>query len=114
MSAQTIPLTSAPNQSFNVQLQVDGQPLTLTMNLNWSSMAGYWVMDILDSNGNALSRSIPLITGSYPAANLLGQQVYLKVGSAFMLNGGNANADYAGVTNLGSDFQLLWSDTPAD
>jgi hypothetical protein len=112
MAAQIIPLTSAANQSFNVQLQVDGQPLTLTINIAWSTMAGYWVMDIFDAVGNPLARSVPLITGSYPAANILGQQVYLAIGSAFMLNGGNANADYAGVANLGTDFTLLWSDTP--
>jgi hypothetical protein len=76
-------------------------------------MAGYWLMTIFDSSGNLLIGSIPLITGIYPSANLLAQQVYLAIGSAYILNLGNRSADYPGINNLGSDFVLLWDDTPA-
>ena len=110
--AQIVPVSSAPRQTFSCQLQVDGEPLTLEFAIEWSSMAGYWVMTLLDANGNRLADSIPLITGWYPAANLLAQQVYLKIGSAFIINNGNVLADYPGQYNLGTDFSMLWDNTP--
>ena len=110
--SQIIPLTPSPNQAFTVQLQVDGQPLTLGLRIRWSYMAGYWLMAIFNASGVLLIDAVPLITGRYPAANLLAQQVYLKIGSAQLLNMGSSTADYPGIQNLGTDFQLLWDDTP--
>lgn len=112
MSDQIIPLTSQPNQSFSVTLQVDGAALTLNLVLAWSEMAGYWVMSIFDSNNNLLLDSLPLITGWYPAGNILAQYGYLKIGSAFVLNEGNSDSDYPGRADLGTNFVLLWGDTP--
>lgn len=112
MSDQIIPLTSAPNQSFAVTLQVDGKALTLNLELTWSEMAGYWVMTIFDSTGNLLLDSVPLITGWYPGGNILAQYGYLKIGSAFVLNEGTSGSDYPGRNDLGNNFVLLWGDTP--
>jgi hypothetical protein len=106
---QTIPLTTAPNQSFSVQLSVNSSPLTLQITLGYSEMAGYWQMSISDVNGNLLVASVPLITGWYPAANILGQYEYLQIGSAYLLNTGNSNTDYPGPNNL-DQFSLLWGD----
>jgi hypothetical protein len=73
-------------------------------------MAGYWVMTVADVNGDVLADSVPLVTGWYPAANLLGQQEYLQIGEAFILNDGNSQADYPLVNDLGLNFSLLWDD----
>lgn len=110
---QVVPLTAAPKQKFNVNLNVDGNPLTLQLGISWSSMAGYWVMSIFNSAGSLLLDSVPLITGWYPAANLLAQYRYLKIGSAYILNNGTSNSDYPGINDLGSGWSLLWGDTPA-
>ena len=110
MSAQIVPLSQAPNQSFAVQLTVDGQPLTLNLLLSYSYMSGWWQMQISDVNNNILIGSVPLITGWYPGANLLAQYGYLSIGSAYILNTGNVNSDYPGVDSLTS-FSLLWDDT---
>lgn len=112
MSDQIIPTTSAPNQSFATTLQVDGAALTLNLTLKWSEMAGYWVMSISDAAGNLLLDSLPLITGWYPGANILAQYAYLKIGSAYILNEGTSGSDYPGRNDLGTNFVLLWSDTP--
>ena len=112
MSDQILPLTSQPNQSFAATLQVDGAPLTLNFAIRWSEMAGYWVMSIYNSAGILLLNSIPLITGWYPAGNILAQYGYLKIGSAFVINQGNSDSDYPGKTDLGSNFVILWGDTP--
>ena len=108
---QIIPLTSSPNQSFSSSLLVDGAALTLQVAISWSELAGYWVMTILDVAGNLLLDSIPLITGWYPAANLLAQYGYLQIGSAFILNEGSSIADYPTRNDLGQSFILLWGDT---
>ena len=109
MSSQVIPLTTANNQSFSVQSTVNGQALTLNLSLSWSAMAGYWQMAVADVNGNPIVASVPLITGEYPAANLLAQYQYLQIGSAYLLNTSNSPADYPGQSNL-NQFTLLWGD----
>jgi hypothetical protein len=139
MPLQVIPLTNSPNQSFTVQLQVDGNPLSLNLTIGFNEMAGYWILSISDINNNLLIDSVPMITGSYPAANLLAQQRYLAIGSWYVINVSNLIAeagsgvgygqggygagvyggqlglggiDYPNSTNLGTDFQLWVGDTP--
>lgn len=113
MSDQIIPLTSSPNQSFTATLQVDGAALTIGFAIRWSEMAGYWVMSIFNSAGELLLDSIPLITGWYPGGNILSQYAYLNIGSAFILNEGMSGSDFPGRSDLGTNFVLLWGDTPA-
>jgi hypothetical protein len=110
-SGQILPLTSSPNQSFSSTLQVDGAPLTLNFTVKWNTMAGYWVMSISNSQGTLLLDSIPLITGWYPGANLLGQFAYLQIGSLYILNEGTTDLDYPDQNTLGTGFAVLWSDT---
>jgi hypothetical protein len=122
MSLQLITLTTSPNQQLTASLTVDGNPLTLNLAINYDEMAGYWVMAISDSNQNLLMASVPMLCGSYPAANLLKQQRYLAIGSAYIVNVSNlaptnvdaaGGLDYPDSTNLGTDFQLWWGDTPS-
>jgi hypothetical protein len=109
MSSQVIPLTNDPNQTFSVQLVVNGALLTLNLGLSYSSMAGYWQLAISDVNGQLLIASVPLITGLYPAANLLAQYQYLQIGSAYLLNTSGAATDYPNATNLNA-YTLVWGD----
>lgn len=108
---QTVTLSPLPLQTKTVQLQIDGNAISLQLAIRWSEMAGYWVMTIYDSQSNMLLDSIPMITGWYPAANLLAQYGYLKIGSAYILNLGSSGSDYAGRNDLGTVFVLLWGDT---
>lgn len=112
MAQQIIVLTQAPNQTFTVQLSVDGNPLTLNLQLSYSTMSGWWQLQISDVQGNVLIASVPLITGQYPSANILAQYGYLAIGSAYILNTGNNTIDYPADTSL-TKFSLLWSDTAA-
>ncbi len=94
-------------------LNVDGKNLTLDFALKYNEMAGYWIMTVSDPvSGNIYLDSIPLLTGDYPAANILEQYAYLNIGSAYILNVGNASSDSPDDTNLGTDFLLVWGDTP--
>ncbi len=110
MSAQIVPLLQAPNQTFTVQLNVDGKPLTLRLFMSYSVMSGWWQMQISNVQGVILVASVPLITGWYPAANMLAQYGYLSIGSAYLLNTGNSASDYPSANDLPS-FSLLWGDT---
>lgn len=113
MADQQIPLTTDPNQQFQISLAVDGETIQLGLEISFNEMAAYWVMKVLDAAGNTLLDNIPLITGTWPAANLLAQYDYLNIGSAYIINLGNAPIDYPNATDLGSDFILIWSDTAA-
>lgn len=111
MSAQVIPLTSQPNQSFQVALNVNGATLRLNLNISYNEMANYWIMQIQDSNGNILVDNIPLITGDFPAANILDPYQYLQIGSAYVINVSNSDInDYPNAIDLGTDFILVWGD----
>ena len=110
MSSQIVPLVQAPNQSFTVQLTVDGKPLTLALVASYSAMSGWWQLQIANVQGVVLVASVPLVTGYYPSANLLAQYGYLAIGSAYLLNTSNSAEDYPSANNLTS-FSLLWGDT---
>ena len=108
--AQIIPLTNAPNQTLTVALNVNGGVLRLGLFITYSEMAQYWLMSVSDSQGNLLLSSVPMVTGSWPAANLLAQQGYLNIGSAYIINLGQVPDDYPNANELGSAFILLWDD----
>lgn len=108
--AQIIPLTVAPNQTMRVTLAVNGQSLTLNLDLNYNEVGGFWILNIADSNNNPLLNSIPLMTGDWPAANILGAFEYLQIGSAFVINQDGATTDYPNSQNLASSYALLWDD----
>ncbi len=111
MNYQTVPLTSSMNQTMQLNLTVDGNPLVLNVAVEWSVSAGQWLMSISDSANNLLISMLPLVTGIYPAANLLAQYGYLAIGSLWLLaTGQNATSDPTS-TNLTTDFTLLWGDT---
>lgn len=111
MSAQIVPLDNSAQQNLAVALNVDGLVLRLRLSIAYSEMAGYWVMAIADAAGNLLLASVPMITGNWPAANLLAQYGYLRIGSAYIINAGQISADYPNAIELGNSFVLLWDDT---
>jgi len=109
---QIIPLNSSPNQSFVANLTINGVSLQLNLSINFNEIAQYWTLGIADVNNNIILASIPMLTGSFPSANLLGQYQYKRIGSAYLLNvsNGGTNLDYPNGQDLGTDFILLWGD----
>jgi hypothetical protein len=109
---QIVPLNSSPNQNFLANLTVNGAALKLNLSIRFNEIAQYWTMGVADANNTVILASVPLLTGSWPAANILGQYQYKQIGSCYLLNvsnGGN-NLDYPNGQNLGTDFILLWGD----
>lgn len=107
-----VPLTNNPDQTYKITIPVDGKNLKLKLRVRFNTAANYWVMSIYDAASNRLILdAIPLLTGGYPAGDLLGQYRYLGLGSATIINAGNSTMDSPDSSNLGTDFLLLWGDT---
>jgi len=102
-----IPLLSV-NQTFDIVLPVDGNNLKLGFYVYWNKIAEYWCMDITDYRvGKKVLSGIPLLTGE----NMLEQYKYLAIGSAYLVNLSGKLPDTPNDNNLGTSFQLIWSDT---
>lgn len=108
-----IPLKPDPNQVFRCQIPIDGGNRVLQFSLRYNQMAKYWTMGITDENGTLLVDSLPVITGEYPAANLLEQYQHLHIGSAVIVPVGHPKTAEPDDENLGSEFILVWGDTLA-
>jgi hypothetical protein len=108
-----IPTSPEPNQVFRCVIPVDGRSLALMFSLKFNTEARYWVMSLTgDVTGEMLIDSIPLIAGRYPSANILGQYAFLGIGSAVIVKTNPDNPAFTpDETNLGTEFQLVWSDT---
>jgi hypothetical protein len=111
MADQTIQISGTGNQAMTVDLNVDGAILTLNLTFTFLEMANYWAMSIANSDNVLMLDSIPLLTGYYPANNLLASYVYLFIGSAYLVNISNTGEDYPSRTTLATDWALIWSDT---
>ena len=109
MASQLIPVSVAPNQALAITVNVDGQSLRLNLALNYNSVVGYWTMDIADSVGNKIVSSIPLLTGQWPAANILTPFGYLNLGDAILIDQ-TGTGGIPDDTSLGSGYLMLWSD----
>ena len=110
MSAQLLPISTSPNQSMRAILSVNGSLITLNLRVYYNQLVPAWMLDIADQFGNPMVSSIPLVTGVYPAANILGPYGYLGIGSAFVINQSGGTSDLPDDKNLGVLFQILWDD----
>jgi hypothetical protein len=105
-------IPAVTSNSFPVTLQVDGASLTLNLYLRFNRIAGYWVMDVLSEQQVELLVSIPLLTGDYPAANILMPYGYLKIGSAYVIKIASTADDWPGALDFANgNHQLWWGDT---
>ncbi len=109
----TIPLSTAPNQTFNCTVPIDGKNRSLSFKLRYNSIAGYWNLTVIDARtGKTLIDALPIMVGEYPAANLLEQYGHLNLGSAVIVREGELQeAKDPDDTNLGTEYYLVWGDT---
>ena len=112
MAWHIIPLDTTPDQQFSVTIDVGGKNVPLILHLRYNTEGDIWQMDVTDAKTlRMLISNMPLVTGEYPAADLLRQHQYLGIGSALIVkNTEAAAADYPGIFDLGTDFLLLWGD----
>jgi len=107
---QQVPLTSQPNQTFNITLTINGKNIPFTLIVRYNMFAGYWVLTIQNgatSPPTTILDSIPLLCGLSPAGNLLNQYAYLSIGKWYLINAVNDSAGQPSQSNLGNSY-LLW------
>lgn len=114
--AQEIPLDCSPNQTFDCTVTVGDSNKTFIFTLRYNPFFEGWIMTITDPvTKEILLDSIPFVTGDYPAANMLEPHKYLDIGSAYIVNvSKRQDINFPDDESLGSDFVLLWDDTPED
>ena len=111
MAYKQIPLTNSPNHSFVCSLTINDKSRTLRFFQRFSEIAGYWLIDIYDDTTDVcLIGSLPLVTGNYPAANLLAQYEYLQIGVACLINIAGTSEEYPSVDTIANDWALVWGD----
>ena len=104
-----IPLTTEPNQRFNCTIPIDGRNRRLSFDLRYNAIAEYWSLTVKDGlSMEILTDSLPLSRGQFPAANILEQYAYMKLGSAAIVHQGKLPEGVdPNETNLGTEFYLV-------
>lgn len=111
MAYKIVPLLPM-NQSFTCTLPIDAKNLTLAFTFIYNDVGNYWFMSVTDVRSNTmLLDAVPLVTGEYPAADMLGQYGYLGIGSALIVPTSALGIDIPHEMNLGTDYVLVWGDT---
>lgn len=110
MSYHVIQLDTTPDQEFHITVEVDGENIPLIMHLRYNTEGLFWRMDISDGRtGELLICGLPLVTGDYPAADLMRQFQHMGIGSALIVPVTDKTAgNIPGIHDLGTDFVLLW------
>jgi hypothetical protein len=108
-----IPFTTGPNQTFRCTIPIDRHNRRLSFELRYNNIAEYWNLTVIDGVTNEiLIDAIPLQRGEFPAANLLEQYEYMKIGSAVIVHHGKLPPDAdPNFFNLDTEFYLVWGDT---
>ncbi len=114
MNTQVIPLYGSPGQTFTTTLVIDGVNRALQFKISYNETAGYWIMNISDpATGSDILTSVPLLSApDGESLNLLEQYRHLGIGSAYLVNVSNIADEQPTDENLGTDFILVWGDTP--
>ena len=86
MSWQYIPLRPIPDQEFSVTVNVNDENIPIILHLRFNTEGEFWHMDIMDGRtGEMLISNMPLVTGTYPAADRMAQFSHLGIGSVLVL-----------------------------
>lgn len=106
-----IPLTNAPNQTFNMVVPINGGNREFIMTLNYNSVAEYWAMTLVDAETKTtLYSQIPMLASSGDFMNLALQLDYLDIGSINVVMIDGDEACRPNDENLGTTYILVWGD----
>ena len=113
MTLSVLPVNSNPNQTFECTLPVDGSNRRFKFFFEWNPIGRYWQFDLFDLNNNdeQLLNKQPVYSIDYPYNNIISTYTYKEIGSLYVV-ATLPNSDRPDFTNLGSDYVLVWGDTP--
>jgi len=109
---QIIPAPSSLNERKTITIEADSVKHTLQLRFRFMETLSLWHMSIYDpKTGSCMAESIPLLSGLYPAADLLGPFGSLGIGSACIIPlvkvPTTANPS---KSNFGTEYVLVWGD----
>lgn len=108
-----IPLNNQPNQSFNVSIPLAIKNIVLSFFAKFNTISGYWEIDISNgATGEQLIFGLPLLSGLYPAANLIEAFGHLDIGAAYVTPLHDDAPAIPGENSWGVDYVFVWDDAP--
>lgn len=110
MAWYEIPLDTTLDQQFSVTVEVGEENVPLILHLRYNTEGDFWHMDVINGDTEEmLVSNMPLLTGEYPAADILEQFDYIGIGQAIILKmSDGAVGDFPNIDNLGTDYVLFW------
>lgn len=107
-----VPLTPAPNQSFQVSIPVNRENRNFKFDLWYNYQAEYWLLAVSDLTSNKmLFDNIPLLVSYGKFFNMLCQLGYLQIGICGVLpNVSDFSKSMPNDENIGSSYVLVWGD----
>lgn len=109
---QIIPTPESLNERQTVTVEVDGIKRRLQLRFRYFETLSIWHMSIYNPDtGACMAESIPVLSGLYPAADLLGPYGSLGIGSACIMPlVKSPTTENPSKTNFGTEFALVWGD----
>lgn len=115
MNLSILPVDTQPNQTFECSLPVDDKNRRFKFFFSWNAIGQYWQFDLYDQNQDniqLLSNQVVCPINA-PYNNILWSYTYKEIGSLYVINVSDVSGDRPGLQNLGSDWLLVWGDTPS-
>lgn len=117
MTLSVLPVNSDQNQTFEVSLPIDSKNRRLKFFFSWNPVGQYWQFDLFDQNngGAQVLSNMPIYAIDYPYNNIILTYEYKEVGSLYLVNVGDSASednDRPHIDNLGTDWVMVWGDTP--
>ena len=112
MAYHKIPISPNLDQTFNVAIDVNGVVLGFDLRLTYNFEGHFWKLDIMDGiTKEMILSNVPLVTGNYPAHNILRQFRHLGIGELYVISAtDDVDEDRPTGKDLGTDFYLVWGD----
>lgn len=110
MAWHDIPIDPGQDQRFGITVEVGEENIALILHLRYNTEGDFWRMDVTNAvTEEMLISNVPLLTGEYPAADILEQFEYIGIGSAIVLKmTDDAEGDFPNLKNIDTDYVLFW------
>lgn len=111
MNYFSIPLTSAPDQTFTTTVNINNENVTASFRIRYNSIGKYWTITMYTSgNDQNIVDDVVVYCGYEYYNDLLEPYKYKMIGSLFVVPRKIGLSDYPSMTNLNSDYWLVWGD----
>ena len=114
MVLSVLPVNSSQNQTFEASLPIDDKNRRFKFFFSWNPIGQYWQFNLYDQNKDGIQvlNNMPIFSIDYPYNNIILIYEYKEIGSLYLVNIGNASGDRPSISNLGTDWIMVWGDTP--